>query len=286
MAAVSIGVPVYNGAATLRSALECLRVQTFTDIEIIVSDNGSTDGSREIAAEFADRDSRFRLVHQPENVGARNNFRALIDLASSDLFMWRADDDLSSEDFVEVLKRLLDDHPDAYLAAPKSLLVAPDGTVHKVAPVEEPRARWRPMHVGRMLLGASPNWVYGLWRREALRVAMDDTGAVYPYLWAWDPLTVLPAVLDEAVAGSNDAVLFKLASPTPRYSSRVPAREMIAMRRAFRRACLAEFEKRKWGWSERPVLLVYVLRFANLRVYRFFKMLRRCIREKLGIIQA
>src|SRR3546814_6530691 len=52
MASVTIGVPVYNGAATLRECLECLRNQTFRDIEVLISDNASSDNIAAIAQEF------------------------------------------------------------------------------------------------------------------------------------------------------------------------------------------------------------------------------------------
>ena len=285
MAAVSIGIPVYNGATTLRDALECLRTQTFTDIEVIVSDNCSTDGSAEIAEAFARADPRFRLVRQAENIGARNNFRALIDLAMSDLFMWRADDDLSNETYVDVLKRRLDENPAASLAVAKTVFLNANGDVTHTYTFDAPAANWRPLRTGQTLVRASPTWIYGLWKRDALRGAMDRTGTDYPYLWAWDPMTLFPVLLDNGVVVDHEAVLIMRSMAAPRYSWRVPAREMSAMRRAFRKSCFIEFNRRKWSPLERIVLTVYVLRFANRRVYRFLKMVRVWIREKLGIVK-
>lgn len=71
----SIIIPVYNVAPYLRECLDSVLAQTFTDWEAICVDDGSTDGSGAILDEYAARDSRFRVIHQP-NAGvsaARNN---------------------------------------------------------------------------------------------------------------------------------------------------------------------------------------------------------------------
>ncbi|MEP4192202.1 MAG: glycosyltransferase, partial [Sneathiella sp.] len=66
---VTIGMPVYNAGAYLAEALESLLSQSFADFEIVVSDNCSTDNTREIVEVFAERDDRVRLIRQKENIG-------------------------------------------------------------------------------------------------------------------------------------------------------------------------------------------------------------------------
>lgn len=71
---ISVIVPVYNVAPYLREALDSLVHQTYKKLEIILVDDGSTDGSGEICEEYAAKDKRIRLIHQ-ENKGlstARN----------------------------------------------------------------------------------------------------------------------------------------------------------------------------------------------------------------------
>ena len=71
---ISVIVPVYNVEEYLEECLESIRQQTFTDIEVILVNDGSTDGSREICEQYCEKDSRFRLINQ-ENQGqsvARN----------------------------------------------------------------------------------------------------------------------------------------------------------------------------------------------------------------------
>jgi glycosyltransferase involved in cell wall biosynthesis len=113
---VSIGVPVYNGALTLRSTMDTLLMQTFADFEIVVSDNASTDATAAICAEYAARDRRVRIVRQPHNLGPEPNFKFVLDEARAPYFMWSAADDFHSPDYIEENVNFLDCHPD-YVAS-------------------------------------------------------------------------------------------------------------------------------------------------------------------------
>lgn len=90
---VSIGMPVYNGGLFLRDALDSLLAQTFTDFELIISDNASTDNTGQICLEYARLDSRIRYIRQPRNIGAPDNFFYVRDQAVGEYFMWAAHDD-------------------------------------------------------------------------------------------------------------------------------------------------------------------------------------------------
>jgi glycosyltransferase involved in cell wall biosynthesis len=71
---VSIGMPVYNGEPYLTRALDALLAQSFTDFELIISDNASTDATETICREYAARDRRIRYYRCNENHGAAWNF--------------------------------------------------------------------------------------------------------------------------------------------------------------------------------------------------------------------
>ncbi len=109
---VSIGVPVFNGAATIRSALSSLVAQTFGDFELLVSDNASDDETEAICREYAARDTRIRYVRQPSNLGATANFRFLLRESRGEYFMWAAADDTRSPDYLMVNLEFLDSHRD------------------------------------------------------------------------------------------------------------------------------------------------------------------------------
>lgn len=100
--AVSVGMPVYNGEATLQAAIECVLNQTFTDFELIISDNASTDETEDICRRYASLDSRIRYVRQSVNFGAVKNFNFVLDQAVAEYFMWATSDDVKSVDFLEI----------------------------------------------------------------------------------------------------------------------------------------------------------------------------------------
>ena len=100
---VSIGMPVFNGERYIRGALDSLLTQTFSDFELIISDNASTDGTKDICKEYSKKDSRIRYVRQVKNLGALANFQFVLDEAVGVYFMWAAYDDLRSKSFIEKL---------------------------------------------------------------------------------------------------------------------------------------------------------------------------------------
>lgn len=98
---VSIGMPVYNGEPSIRVALNSLLAQSFSDFELIISDNASTDGTQLICLEYAEIDERIRYVRHLDNRGARANFQFVLDEAVGEFFMWAASDDIWSPVFIE-----------------------------------------------------------------------------------------------------------------------------------------------------------------------------------------
>ena len=67
---VSIGLPVYNGERFIRNSIDSILSQTFTDFELIISDNASTDATKYICEEYAIKDKRIRYIRQPETVSS------------------------------------------------------------------------------------------------------------------------------------------------------------------------------------------------------------------------
>jgi glycosyltransferase involved in cell wall biosynthesis len=101
---VSIGMPVYNGAKFIREALDSLLAQTFTDFELIISDNASTDETEKICREYAAKDDRIRYVKQVANLGAVANFQFVLYEALGEYFMWAAADDIWADNWIKELE--------------------------------------------------------------------------------------------------------------------------------------------------------------------------------------
>ncbi|MEM8706534.1 MAG: glycosyltransferase family 2 protein [Actinomycetota bacterium] len=108
MARVSIGVPVYNGENYIEEALTSLLAQTFTDFEVVVTDNASTDRTVEIVERFAAEDDRVKLHRSDKNIGAAPNFNRCLELSTSEWFRWHAHDDTCEPDYLESVMALID----------------------------------------------------------------------------------------------------------------------------------------------------------------------------------
>ncbi len=113
---LTIGLPVYNGENYLREAIDCLLAQSFSDFEIVICDNASTDGTSAICVSYLRRDPRIKYHRGECNIGATANFRLAFQLAKSPLFKWAAHDDLYHPEYLATCVDILRRNPDVVLA--------------------------------------------------------------------------------------------------------------------------------------------------------------------------
>ena len=109
MPLISIIVPVYQVKDYIGECVESLLDQTYTNLEILLVDDGSTDGSGEICDQYADRDNRVRVVHQ-ENQGPSAARNAGLDLMKGEYVAFMDSDDVVLPNFIEILYGLLRKH--------------------------------------------------------------------------------------------------------------------------------------------------------------------------------
>jgi len=112
---VTVGLPVFNGAAHLQLTIDAILKQSYKNIELIICDNASTDETAKIAAQSASEDQRVKFIKNESNIGIFNNFSRVLREASGEFFMWAAYDDLHSPDFIEECVRHLFANPRAVL---------------------------------------------------------------------------------------------------------------------------------------------------------------------------
>jgi glycosyltransferase involved in cell wall biosynthesis len=124
---VSIGLAVYNGERFLRQSIESLLGQTFTDFELIISDNASTDATAEICREYAERDGRIRYSRNASNIGGVNNENLTFTLARGEYFRWAAHDDVCAPTLLERCVEVLDHEPDVVLCFTAMTAIDEDG---------------------------------------------------------------------------------------------------------------------------------------------------------------
>jgi glycosyltransferase involved in cell wall biosynthesis len=108
---VSIGFPVYNGETFIKQAIESLLGQSHKNIELIISDNASTDNTSKICKQYIAKDPRIRYLQQPSNKGAIANFQIVLDESVGEYFMWAACDDYWESNWVETLIAVLLENP-------------------------------------------------------------------------------------------------------------------------------------------------------------------------------
>ncbi len=176
---VSVGIPVYNGSHYLRQTLTGLLTQTYSDIEVIVSDNASTDSTREILSEIQAGDPRLRVHLFDTNQGPAANYNKVAELARGTYFMWAAADDVHAPTFIERAVAHLDADPSAVLAYAGTRIIDEAGEVKGDFDYEpdidapEPAARLDALlNVDHRRHGAFE--IFGLMRLAALREVLPQ----------------------------------------------------------------------------------------------------------------
>ncbi|MBR3584860.1 MAG: glycosyltransferase family 2 protein [Oscillospiraceae bacterium] len=89
---ISIVLPVYNGEKYLRQSIDSVLDQTYTNWELLIIDDGSTDASAQIAQEYAERDSRILYHRNPENMRLPRTLNRGFSLTKGDCLTWTSDD--------------------------------------------------------------------------------------------------------------------------------------------------------------------------------------------------
>ena len=265
---VSIGVPTCDRSALLRRALSSLMAQDCPNIEIVVSDNASTDDTAAVCADIARRHPTIHYHRVPVRIPVFQNFRNALVLAHGDYFMWASDDDLWEPTFVSTLLSLLEPRADLVLLAAEAQYILHDGTRLPFFP--EGKAFYGPppnSQFRRIVATAHHgygNLLYGLYRRKALIDAAGNTA-----LDACTFLNELPLFVQVADRGGiqvHESVLFYKTTSLATYLQAareygfVPRLETIARTPNARPTPL-----RRWGRNAGGILLYHVRAMIDVR---------------------
>jgi glycosyltransferase involved in cell wall biosynthesis len=174
---LTVGLPVYNGEKYLAESLDALLGQSYTDFELIIADNASTDATAEICGQYEKRDSRIRYFRQPRNLGLASNANFIVGQARGELYKEAAHDDLYARDLLQCCVDVLDEYPQVVLAHCWAARVDGSGTVTKAfeypLSTASPRA---PERFRSVLFDSGGDDDYGIIRTEVLRrTAMKES---------------------------------------------------------------------------------------------------------------
>jgi len=195
------GLPVYNGQKYLAAAIESHLAQSFGDFQLVIADNGSTDATPDICAEYAKRDSRIKVLRSPENRGILWNHRRVFEAVESpsQYFRWAAADDIMEPGLLQAMVDVLDTRPEVEAVVPDTKNIDANGdlvgSMARALDLQSPDAFERARQV---LTGAYQMVIaFGLFRAstlQRLRTRPDYIGWDFVFVWelALHGLIVMP----------------------------------------------------------------------------------------------
>jgi glycosyltransferase involved in cell wall biosynthesis len=210
---LSICLPVYNGERYLAVAITSLLRQTFSDFELVISDNASTDGTQAICRDFASRDKRIRYHRTEKNLGAAPNFNRAYTLSRGPLVRWASHDDLWAETAMETCVAAM--NADASLVACHGQTVVIDEDGNAIADkgaaahlYDPPRKLDDPVPSRRLRdLLLHTHWCYeifGVIRRPAL----ERTG-LHGSFYGSDKVLLAELLMQGRIATVNQPLFFR-----------------------------------------------------------------------------
>ncbi|MBT8125406.1 MAG: glycosyltransferase family 2 protein, partial [Gammaproteobacteria bacterium] len=119
---VSIGMPVYNSEKWIKSAIDALLNQTYPNIELIISDNASSDNTQDLCEALARENPCIVYHRNKSNVGVTENYNRVFRASSGKYFKWASGSDLLEPTFIEQCVKYLNANPDVILVSTRTIL--------------------------------------------------------------------------------------------------------------------------------------------------------------------
>jgi glycosyltransferase involved in cell wall biosynthesis len=225
---LTIGLPVFNGSKSLSAAINSLLAQTYRQFTLHISDNASTDNTRQICEDAVARDKRVVYTRQPHNLGIFANFSFVLTNAQTRFFMWAADDDRWDVEFVEKNLAALKADPRAVASISRVVLECTRGQQwmsNSTCPLRGTVAE----NLRRYWLDPADNSrFYAIYRTETLRRAVADVRWFHATDWAIVTRVLqeghyleVPAVLMWRAEGESDRNLRRVSRDNPFFLSQL-----------------------------------------------------------------
>jgi glycosyltransferase involved in cell wall biosynthesis len=244
---VSIGLPVFNGVETLESVVESVLAQDYRNLELVISDNASTDGTEELCRELAARDRRVVYFRQQTNVGLLNNFAQVMRLARGAFLRYVGDDDWLAPNYVSRCLAVFADDSRLTLVTTQIEYVRPDGTAYTLPysstafRSDDPIQRFESLLAGLNDGSFAFDPLYGLTRRSTLtgiarRKVIREDEVFAAALALAGPWGHVPEVLARRKVSSNSLPALARRLGAPVWHAYVPTTvqswELLRMLRA------------------------------------------------------
>jgi glycosyltransferase involved in cell wall biosynthesis len=172
--ALSVGLAVRNGTDVVGRCIESVLAQDFADLELVICDNVSDDGTAELLEQYARSDPRIALHVNDVNIGSHENMKRTLELSRGALFRWISADDWLEPGCLSACVATLESHPGAIGVTTWFTIHVEDGATRyeeyrgEYPTSPDPARRFERMlwflHAG----DAKYDPVYGMYRREAL----------------------------------------------------------------------------------------------------------------------
>lgn len=183
---VSVGMPVRNGERLLSTAIESILNQTYLNIELIVSDNDSSDRTEEICRIYEQKDQRVLYFRQHENIGAWKNFQFVLSKAEGEFFMWSAVDDTRTKGFIEENLKLLLAEPDCVFSSAPNCFEGEESDSSAIKRYELDGSTFERLKGFFDICWQSHALFYSLARKEALSPVLDMNEEYLAVDWSVD----------------------------------------------------------------------------------------------------
>ena len=188
---ITIGVPVYNGEKYIERALISIIQQTYSNFEVIISDNASTDSTGEICEKIIGNDDRFCYVRRKSKISAENNFKFIIEKATTDLFVFLAADDYWDPEFLELTIARLVEEKDAVACISKVNFIKDGVFLFNAYGDFEIRGSIT-VRLRKYFHDATDNSrFYAVYRREAMQDSFQDLPRIHSLDWYIVALTLI-----------------------------------------------------------------------------------------------
>ena len=279
---VSIGIPVYNRLPQTRRAIECILNQTYKNLEIIISNDCSPNPEMyTMLDEYAAKDKRIKLTHQPVDLEIYGNYHFVQAEATGKYFMYGQDDDWWSPDCIELLVNDLESHPDQMVSMPTSKFMEESGA-------EWATFKFNDMNIVRFIYGEKCPFIWmGMWKTDLLR-QFDYSDKEEP---GKDIIISAEALLSYPIGYVEKAVYYKTIyhGKAQKYIKDKPFCHFTMYGIMLYRIAISKHAKRKYLLLIlAPMSLVAIVRLYS--AYLLFKLplnhpVRRTVRKVVGIFK-